>query len=156
MFQQMKKRMKNEKGLTLIELLAVIVILAIIAAIAIPAIGNIIDSSRVKAAKADAANILNAANIYFAENSSATSFTNDTEDADSYITDKGTINTFTVTKDSTGIKIEASGVSGGKPYNITSTTLSGLKVDSGKAESPFSWSTSTQTPSKDENNNVPG
>ncbi|MGM9950417.1 MAG: prepilin-type N-terminal cleavage/methylation domain-containing protein, partial [Lysinibacillus sp.] len=34
MLQQMKKRMKNEKGLTLIELLAVIVILAIIAAIA--------------------------------------------------------------------------------------------------------------------------
>ncbi|MGM9950402.1 MAG: Tfp assembly type protein, partial [Lysinibacillus sp.] len=51
----------------LIELLAVIVILAIIAAIAIPAIGNIIDNSRVNAAKADAVNILNAANIYFTD-----------------------------------------------------------------------------------------
>lgn len=67
MFQKMKKGMKNEKGLTLIELLAVIVILAIIAAIAIPAIGNIIDNSRVKAAKADAVNILNAANMYFTD-----------------------------------------------------------------------------------------
>ena len=67
MLQQMKKRLKNEKGLTLIELLAVIVILAIIAAIAIPAIGNIIDNSRVNAAKADAVNILNAANMYFAD-----------------------------------------------------------------------------------------
>ncbi|RIV13331.1 prepilin-type N-terminal cleavage/methylation domain-containing protein, partial [Priestia flexa] len=42
----MKKFLKNEKGLTLIELLAVIVILGIIAAIAIPSIGGIIQKSR--------------------------------------------------------------------------------------------------------------
>ena len=72
MLQQMKKQVKNEKGLTLIELLAVIVILAIIAAIAIPAIGNIIDNSRVNAAKSDAVNILNAANMYFADEGAAT------------------------------------------------------------------------------------
>lgn len=58
MFQQMKKRIKNEKGLTLIELLAVIVILAIIAAIAIPAIGNIIQNSRDKAILSEALNII--------------------------------------------------------------------------------------------------
>ncbi|WP_042162889.1 prepilin-type N-terminal cleavage/methylation domain-containing protein [Paenibacillus gorillae] len=40
---------RNEKGLTLIELLAVLVIVGIIAAIAIPAIGNTIAKSRVKA-----------------------------------------------------------------------------------------------------------
>ena len=68
MFKTMKKRIKNEKGLTLIELLAVIVILAIVAAIAIPAIGNIIDNSRYNAAKADAVNILNSANLYFTDN----------------------------------------------------------------------------------------
>ena len=38
MFNTLKKRIKNEKGLSLVELLAVIVILAIVAAIAIPAI----------------------------------------------------------------------------------------------------------------------
>ena len=65
---QIKKRIKNEKGLILIELLAVIVILAIIAAIAIPAIGNIIDNSRYKAVKSDALNVLNAAQIYYSEN----------------------------------------------------------------------------------------
>ena len=59
--------MKNEKGLTLIELLAVIVILAIIAAIAVPAIGSIIDNSRYKAAKSDAIMALNSANIYFTD-----------------------------------------------------------------------------------------
>ena len=58
MFQQMKKRIKNEKGLTLIELLAVIVILAIVAAIAIPAIGNIINKSSDKAQISDAINII--------------------------------------------------------------------------------------------------
>lgn len=65
MFNTLKKRIKNEEGLSLVELLAVIVILAIVAAIAIPAIGNIIESSRVKAAKADAANVLNAGQIFF-------------------------------------------------------------------------------------------
>lgn len=64
--------MKNEKGLTLIELLAVIVILAIISAIAIPAIGGIINNSEIKATKSDALNILNAANIYVTDNPSVT------------------------------------------------------------------------------------
>lgn len=156
MFQQMKKRIKNEKGLTLIELLAVIVILAIVAAIAIPAIGNIIDSSRVKAAKADAANILSAANIYFTENPSATNFSNTTTDVNSYISDKGTVKTFTVTKNITGNTIIASGESGGKTYNIASTTLANLKVDSGKEETPFSWGTGTPTsPPADGENNTP-
>lgn len=57
------KRLKNEKGLTLIELLAVIVILAIIAAIAVPAIGNVINNSKDKAILADASNILAGAKI---------------------------------------------------------------------------------------------
>ncbi|HWL13044.1 MAG TPA: prepilin-type N-terminal cleavage/methylation domain-containing protein, partial [Ureibacillus sp.] len=68
MFKTMKKRIKNEKGLTLIELLAVIVILAIVAAIAVPAIGNIIENSRYSAVKSDAINVINAANIYFTDN----------------------------------------------------------------------------------------
>ncbi len=65
MFQQMKKRIKNEKGLTLIELLAVIVILAIIAAIAIPAIGNIINNSRDKAILSDALAVVSGAKIAY-------------------------------------------------------------------------------------------
>lgn len=62
-----KNVLKNEKGMTLIELLAVIVILAIVAAIAIPAIGNIIQNSRYNAAKADALSIINAASLYYAD-----------------------------------------------------------------------------------------
>ncbi len=64
MFKKMKERLKNQKGLTLIELLAVIVILGIIAAIAIPSIGNIIDNSKNDAHKADAIQMINAAKLY--------------------------------------------------------------------------------------------
>ncbi|WP_203333126.1 prepilin-type N-terminal cleavage/methylation domain-containing protein [Planococcus beigongshangi] len=67
----MQKRLKNEKGMTLIELLAVIVIIAIIAAIAIPAISNIIENSRVGAAKSDALSAFAAAELYLAENGDA-------------------------------------------------------------------------------------
>lgn len=57
------KIFKNQKGLTLIELLAVIVILAIVAAIAVPSIGNVINNSRDKAILADASSILSGAKL---------------------------------------------------------------------------------------------
>ncbi|MFJ7667502.1 prepilin-type N-terminal cleavage/methylation domain-containing protein [Lysinibacillus sp. NPDC097195] len=62
-----KKLVKNEKGLTLIELLAVIVILAIVAAIAIPSIGNIINKSKDRAILAEASNILAGAKIAYVD-----------------------------------------------------------------------------------------
>ncbi len=127
-----KKLLKNQKGLTLIELLAVIVILAIVAAIAIPAIGNIIENSRVKAAKSDAANIISAANIYYTDNTDATlTFTDKTTDLTSYVKDLGTIISFTVTRDG---KITATGKTGGKEYEIKETTLKELQVDKGNVE----------------------
>ncbi|MGH2318262.1 prepilin-type N-terminal cleavage/methylation domain-containing protein [Planococcus sp. SE5232] len=75
MKKYLQKKLNNEKGMTLIELLAVIVIIAIIAAIAIPAIGNVIENSKYSAAKSDALNTLSAANIYFAENPTKTTVT---------------------------------------------------------------------------------
>jgi type IV pilus assembly protein PilA len=53
--------LKNEKGLTLIELLAVIVILAVIAAIAIPSIGGIINKTKKESHRANAQIIIDAA-----------------------------------------------------------------------------------------------
>ena len=58
------RRMTNEKGLTLIELLAVIVILGIIAAIAIPAIGGLIDDQKKNAFVANALTMKEAANLF--------------------------------------------------------------------------------------------
>ncbi|MCM3692249.1 prepilin-type N-terminal cleavage/methylation domain-containing protein [Neobacillus niacini] len=63
MFQKLKNKMKDQRGLTLIELLAVIVILAIIAAIAIPSIMGLIDNSKKDAHVANAQQMINSAKI---------------------------------------------------------------------------------------------
>lgn len=79
MFKKWKnnKLLKNEKGLTLVELLAVIVILAIIAAIAVPAIGNIINKSKDRAILAEASNILAGAKIAYIDGACSESGTCD-------------------------------------------------------------------------------
>lgn len=61
--QKRMKLLKNQKGMTLVELLAVLVILGIIAAIAVPMIGNIINDSKDKAILADAQTILSGAKV---------------------------------------------------------------------------------------------
>lgn len=67
MIQKVQKKLKDQRGLTLIELLAVFVILGIIAAIAVVAIGNIMENSKLNAIKADAIQTINAANLYKAD-----------------------------------------------------------------------------------------
>ncbi|MDR6549539.1 prepilin-type N-terminal cleavage/methylation domain-containing protein [Paenibacillus qinlingensis] len=59
-----REAMKNEKGLTLIELLAVIVIIAIIAAIAIPSISSILERTKANAHKSNAHMMVDAARLY--------------------------------------------------------------------------------------------
>ncbi|GGE75765.1 type II secretion system protein [Priestia taiwanensis] len=66
-----KKAVKNEKGLTLVELLAVIVVLAIVAAIAVPAIGGIIQKSKESATRADAIQIINGAKLLYTQDATA-------------------------------------------------------------------------------------
>jgi type IV pilus assembly protein PilA len=61
--QKRIKLLKNQKGMTLVELLAVLVILGIIAAIAIPMIGNMIENSQTKAAANEALNIIAGAKL---------------------------------------------------------------------------------------------
>jgi type IV pilus assembly protein PilA len=63
MLKAMKKKMKDQRGLTLVELLAVIVILGIIAAIAVPSIGGLVNKSKDDAALADAIQIIGAAKL---------------------------------------------------------------------------------------------
>ncbi|RDW21566.1 type II secretion system protein [Oceanobacillus chungangensis] len=54
---------KDERGLTLVELLAVVVILAIVGAIAFVAIGNVMENSRQDAHVANAQQIVSAAKL---------------------------------------------------------------------------------------------
>ncbi|WLR50086.1 type II secretion system protein [Bacillus tianshenii] len=64
----LNRLLRNQKGLTLIELLAVIVILGIIAAIAVPSIGNIIENSKKDAHIANAEQMVSAARLAKAAN----------------------------------------------------------------------------------------
>ncbi|MEL4024541.1 prepilin-type N-terminal cleavage/methylation domain-containing protein [Lysinibacillus endophyticus] len=150
MFKEMKKRIKNQKGLTLIELLAVVVILGIIAAIAIPSIGNIIDNSRIKAVKADAANVINAVNIYRLDNGKLPANLDDLKPA--YLESSGSITAITavgldtVTKE---IKITGEATINNKTFELVDVKLSTLKIDSPdiEGETGINEKTSTTTPS---------
>ncbi|WP_341201598.1 prepilin-type N-terminal cleavage/methylation domain-containing protein [Planomicrobium okeanokoites] len=102
----LKKKLGNEKGMTLIELLAVIVILAIIAAIAIPAIGSIIDNSRYGASKSDIQNAFASANLYKAQDGVAPASLSDLEP---FMESKGTIQALTISENATTDKIEMLG-----------------------------------------------
>lgn len=77
-----KKVRKDERGLTLVELLAVVVILAIVAAIAFILIGNVIDNSRKDAHISNAQQLIASAKLYEANGGTETTITpSDLEEA---------------------------------------------------------------------------
>ncbi|MGN4126040.1 type IV pilin protein [Lysinibacillus sphaericus] len=134
-----KKLVKNEKGLTLIELLAVIVILAIISAIAVPAIGSIVENSRIKAAKSDAINILNAANIYFTDDVNTANITSNSGtytpiDFQEYIQSAGTLTSFTVTKGSPSTLTATVTLKSGTTIAFSNATLVTIDASTPKSD----------------------
>ncbi|WP_017381172.1 prepilin-type N-terminal cleavage/methylation domain-containing protein [Paenisporosarcina sp. TG-14] len=148
-----QQKLKEQKGLTLIELLAVIVILAIIAAIAIPAIGNIIENSRVGAIKSDGTNTLAAAELYFTENPDDTDDIANTAELAPYIDDLGSFDgetdaVFTsVTRGSasTPATLNATGVVGGVKIVFVSATKESInKIKNSDTGTPASGVTITR------------
>lgn len=67
---RLNKLLKDERGLSLVELLAVVVILAIIAGIGVIAIGNVIQNAREDAVVSDIQQAFSAAVLYQSTNSS--------------------------------------------------------------------------------------
>ena len=120
-----QKKLKEQKGMTLIELLAVIVILAIIAAIAIPAIGNIIENSRVGAIKSDAQNIISAGELYFIDNTDETEVTLKTLVDDNFVEDKGSFEGADDTKVNVFKSVSATGSTAAVPTKFTGTGKDG-------------------------------
>lgn len=125
MFKEMAQKLKNEKGLTLIELLAVIVILGIIAAIAIPSIGGIIQKSKEDAVKADAIAVLNAAKVYVAANPLANAGTATIQDDDlkQYVEKVSLNDGYSVTYDGQDYKVSGSAVAGNITITFTNATV---------------------------------
>ncbi|MBD8034545.1 prepilin-type N-terminal cleavage/methylation domain-containing protein [Solibacillus merdavium] len=138
MFNTLKKRIKNEKGLSLVELLAVIVILAIVAAIAIPAIGNIVENSRYNGVKADAVNVLSGAQIYFTDNPEKADVTITALKTGGYLENAGSFeknaSTITITKATAGNKIVSATIefSGTKKAVFTNATIPLINGDKQK------------------------
>ncbi|MFC4711869.1 prepilin-type N-terminal cleavage/methylation domain-containing protein [Planococcus dechangensis] len=131
----MQKKLKDQKGMTLIELLAVIVIIAIIAAIAIPAIGNIIENSRYSAVKSDATNVISAANIYFTDNSAETSVDTETLISEGFLDSPGKLSSAkdkTVVNNANPLTITTADpviYSGAKTLTLTGATVNGITSD---------------------------
>lgn len=81
----LRKLRKDERGLTLVELLAVIVILAIVAAIAFVAIGNVIENSKKDAHVANALQVISAAKLYEAAGEDASEVSTETLQEEGYL-----------------------------------------------------------------------
>jgi type IV pilus assembly protein PilA len=134
MLQKLKKRIKNQRGMTLVELLAVIVILGIISAIAIPSIGKVIENSKRDAIRADAIQVLNAAKLYAAENGTLDTSENPLSltDLSDYIDNVTTSTTYEITFDNNTPKISGTGTKGKTSIIFESATITG--IDSAKKD----------------------
>ena len=122
MLKAIKKKLKDQRGLTLVELLAVIVILGIIAAIAVPSIGGIINKSREDAIKADALQILNAAKMHVTENGIPTDALEKDDLETDYLDEVTTFDSYSVTVSGNTYSLTANGEKDGVGISFTNAT----------------------------------
>lgn len=124
MVKALKRRVKNEKGLTLVELLAVIV--GIVSSIAIPSIGNIVEKSRAKALVMDAVGVMNAAQLYFLDTGNSGPVTLEVLKDHNYLETQGRLTSALVYYENGDLRIKAKGQNG----NVTlDTVATGITYD---------------------------
>lgn len=122
----MRKHIKNNKGVTLVELLAVLIILGIIALIAVPAIAGVIDDSRYNAIKSSAINYIEAAELYVVTQDVEAGTNFSAADLTGYIDDRGGV-TWNATGPSfsyDGTKVTITGTAKNKDVTVTFTNNS--------------------------------
>lgn len=147
MTNKAKSILKNQKGLTLVEVLAVIVILGIIAAIAIPAVNTMIDKSRDEAHRANAQLIIDSARMYVTVEDLLGGGVNETEVTAEDLVNKGYLAKLPTDPDNKGntyhpeqtkVTVKRDQTSGVISYAITLTSANGNAYFTNVAENEVS------------------
>ena len=149
----MKRKMKNKKGFTLVELLAVIVILGVLLLIAVPSITSIIDNSKknafVSTSKMIAENVENLAimDSYIG----ASTYCAIPIDSTNIKLDRGSLGTISgyVTVEGKTVKVFASDEISGTNYATGGVTLTAMNEKGYKPTSGISYATPTTLQTKD-------
>src|SRR5690625_5255612 len=115
------KRLKNERGLTLVELLAVIVILAIVGVIAFVMIGNVIENSKKDAHIANAQQLIASAKLYEADGGQI----GDSGVDNSTLEDQGFLDKLIDPWNSTNEEYKGTVIKNGTNYTVTITGQAG-------------------------------
>lgn len=123
MMKTLKQRVKDEKGLTLVEVLAVVVILGIVASMAVPAIGNIIEKNRGRAL-IFAVSVMNAAELYFLDTGKPGPVTLEELKNEHYLESQGRLTSAEVYYDEDNkLRIKAEGKNGNVAFNTFATGI---------------------------------
>jgi type IV pilus assembly protein PilA len=147
MLQKLKKRIKNQRGMTLVELLAVIVILGIISAIAVPSIGGLINNTKKDAHIANAQQMVSAARMAVSGSDSGIDLSSGTATVKlSYLESQGYLETVDNPSDKTnGYNKDTSVVKISKNISTGSLSFTVTLIQGGTGTNPTTYFSDANT-----------